>query len=150
MKKRVSLVGTILMAGAAWLLLNAFTVTPAMAATGEVTWTNPPGNKGRIKRKDDDDSGEYEYNTNAGDTNPPGTKFQVGDRVTFTEGPGRTASNVTLDEDPGIPDDPAGGDPAKRSAIGPATASLGLLAFAGLYGVRRRRLGVTSDSHRQE
>lgn len=60
MKKRVSLVGTILMAGAAWLLLDAFTATPAMAATGEVTWTNPPGNKGRIRRNDGDDSGEYE------------------------------------------------------------------------------------------
>ena len=129
MKKRVSLVGTILMAGGAWLLLDAFTATPVMAAKGTVMWVNPPENHGRI-RKDDDDMNDFEYNTNAGDTNPPGTKFQVGDRVTFTEGPGRTASDVTLDEDPGIPGDPAGGDPAKRSAIGPASAALGLLAFA--------------------
>ena len=150
MKKRVSLVGTILMAGAAWLLLDAFTATPAMAATGEVTWTNPLGNKGRIRRNDDDDSGEYEYNTNAGDTNPPGIKFQGGDRVTFTPGPGMPASDVTLDPAGGPGEPPPGDDPAANSAIGPATASLGLLAFAGLYGVRRRRLGVTSDCHRQE
>ena len=120
MKKRCSLVGTILMAGAAWLLLNAFTATPAMAAKGEVSWTNPPENTGRIRRNDDDDAGEYTYNVAAGDTNPLGFILHVGDSVTFTPGPGQTASDVTLDPagEPGDdPTDPPGDDPAVSSAF---------------------------------
>ena len=138
MTKRCSLVSTLLMTGAAWLLLEAFAASPAMAAKGTVMWVNPPENHGKIKRDDDMDDNDYNYSINAGDTNPPGTKFNVGDRVTFTPR-GRRATNVTLVEDPGIPDDPAGGDPAKRSAIRPASAALGLLAVGGLYGAGRRR-----------
>ena len=100
-----------------------------------VMWVNPPENHGRIRREDEDEMNEYTYNTNAGDTNPPGTKFQVGDRVTFTHR-GRRATNVTLIEDPPFP---PGGDPAASSAIRPASAALGLLAVGSIYVGRRRR-----------
>ena len=66
-----------------------------LAATGEVIWVNPPGNKGRIHRDDDGDMGNYEYNVAAGDTDA-GWAPSLGDRVTFTEGPGNTASDVML------------------------------------------------------
>ena len=108
----------------------AFIAPTAMAATGEVTWTNPPENTGKIRRNDDDDGDDYTYNINAGDTNPPDYVPQVGDRVTFTPR-GRRATNVTID--------PAGGDPAASSAIAPASAALGLLAVGGIYCTRRRQ-----------
>jgi hypothetical protein len=77
----------------------------ALAATGEVTWTNPPENVGKIKRNDDEDNGEYTYKTNARSTNPPDYVPSVGDYVTFDPGPGFTASEISL-FDPANPPDP--------------------------------------------
>ena len=107
MKSRLFLVTLLVIA---MLLVN---VSVVAAATGEVTWTNPPENTGKIKRNDDSDNGDYVYNTNAGDTNPPGWEPSVGDQVTFTPGPGQTASDVT------IQDDPAGGPPFPPPEGGP-------------------------------
>ena len=70
----------------------------ASAATGEVSWTNPPENKGRISS--DDDGTTYQYNVNAGNT-AEGWEPALGQRVTFIVGPGNAASDV-------IPENPAG------------------------------------------
>ena len=86
-------------------LLGASVVS---AASGEVIWVNPPENKGRIRN--DDDGKNYEYNVNAGRTNPPGYEPALNERVTFTEGPGNTASDVTSDP-AGVPGDPPCEDP---------------------------------------
>lgn len=94
------------------LLLPVLGTSTASAATGEVTWTNPPENTGKIKRDDDEDNGDYMYNVNAGRTNPPDYVPTVGDRVTFTPGPGNTASDVTAE-------DPAGDDPCNPPATPP-------------------------------
>jgi hypothetical protein len=91
----------ILYMGLALILVLMFLAPSALAATGEVIWLNPPENKGKIRRGDEDDNGEYEYNTNADKTNPPDWEPSIGDRVTFTEGPGNKSTDVTLD-----PDDP--------------------------------------------
>ena len=82
-------------------LLGASVVS---AATGEVLWVNPPENKGRIRS--DDDGKNYEYNVNAGRTSPPGYEPALNQRVTFTEGPGNTASDVR-ETDPCVDLDPA-------------------------------------------
>lgn len=101
-----------------------FMVPSVMAATGEVTWTNPPENAGKIKRNDDGDEQDYTYNTNADDTNPPDYVPSVGDHVTFTPGPGMTASDVTLDPAGAPGDDPdgtPGDDPADPPGEEPDT-----------------------------
>ena len=87
------------------LLLPAWGASTASAANGEVIWVNPPENKGRIRSDDGDTT--YEYNVNAGNTNPDGWEPAVNQRVTFTEGPGNTASDVTTEDPAGVPgDDP--------------------------------------------
>ena len=83
------------------LLLPVWGNSTASAATGEVSWTNPPENKGRITSDDGDT--KYEFNVNAGNTNPPGWESTVGDKVTFTPGRGQTASDVTVADPPCVP-----------------------------------------------
>ena len=85
------------------LLVVAFGVSAASAATGVVIWTNPPENKGRIERTDDSSNDRYEYNVNAGHTSPPGAPISEEQAVTFDPGPGRVAINVCSD-----PCDPPG------------------------------------------
>lgn len=64
-------------------------------AKGTVNWTNPPENKGKIKRTDDGTNNEYEYNINAGDT-VDGYIPKLGDPVIFidNENPSRHATGV--------------------------------------------------------
>ena len=124
---------------AAVALAMGFLASTASAAKGNIADINMPQNHGTIIVTEGGDAGAvYNYNVNAGDTNPPDYVPQVGDRVTFTPR-GRRATNVTLIEDPGIPGDQAGNDTAASSAIRPASAALGLLAVGGLYGARRRQ-----------
>jgi hypothetical protein len=71
-----------------------FIAPSALAATGEVVWLNPPETKGKIKRDDDGSMDEYQFNTKSLDWVP-----NIGDRITFTEGPGNRATDVVLDPD---------------------------------------------------
>ena len=96
MKRVVRVLLVCLLVGALWMPLLVSSV--ASAATGAVSWTNPPENKGRIL---DSETGEiYQYNVNAGHTNPTGWEPNVGTRVTFTPGEGHTATDVTIHDDP--------------------------------------------------
>ena len=79
-------------------LLAAGTARVSLGATGEVTWTNPPENHGKI-REDGTGSGpggEHVFRIPE-DVSDPGYHPQVGDLVSFEPGPGRRASNVTQD-----------------------------------------------------
>ena len=95
--KRI-LVATVLLS----MLLFLF-APPVLAAPGIVVWLNPPENTGKIQRADDpDDMSEYTFNIQAGDTVPPGFKPNLHQCVTFTPGPGQTASDVR-EVEPGEP-----------------------------------------------
>ncbi len=63
-------------------------------AKGTINWVNPPENKGKIARTDDGSNNEYEYNINAGNT-VGGYVPKLNDIVTFTPGPGMTATGVS-------------------------------------------------------
>jgi hypothetical protein len=89
----------IMFVGIALFFAFMFVAPSAMAATGEVIWLNPPENKGKLRRDDDGSMDEYKFNTNADKTNPPDWEPNIRDRVTFTPGPGNTATDVTLDPD---------------------------------------------------
>jgi hypothetical protein len=80
--------------GMALILVLLFVAPSVMAATGEVIWLNPPENKGKIRRGDEDDNGEYEYNTKS-----LGLEPNIGDRVIFTVETGNKATGVILHPD---------------------------------------------------
>ena len=87
--KRISLIGFVAVA------LTLLMVAPAMAASGEVTFINPPETVGKIIRTDDSSNDSYVFQIPQGQTDP-NDALAVGDTVTFDVSPpqSKRAQNV--------------------------------------------------------
>ena len=75
--------------------LTMLIATPVMAASGEVTFINPPERVGKIKRTDDSSNRTYIYQIPQ-DLSDPNNALAVGDAVTFDVDPppAKVAQNV--------------------------------------------------------
>jgi len=74
------------------IIIGSIAIIPALAAQGTVTWINHPEKHGKITEDGTGDVFNFQIPKGAA----PGYEPEVGDRVTFSPGNGKKATDVTI------------------------------------------------------